>query len=37
VVAQVQNGQWVRSYPSKPGTFDCGGGDTATAEMNITM
>jgi len=37
VVAQVQNGQWVRAYPSKPGTFDCGSSNLATVEMNITM
>ncbi len=37
VVAQVQNGQWVRVYPSKPGTFDCSSGNLATVKMNITM
>jgi hypothetical protein len=38
VVAQVQNGQWVRAYPSKPGTFDCSSSSNlATVEMNITM
>jgi len=37
VVAQVQNGQWARAYPSKPGTFDCSSSNLATIEMNITM
>jgi hypothetical protein len=23
VMTQVKNGKWVRTYPSKPGTFDC--------------
>jgi ABC-type branched-subunit amino acid transport system substrate-binding protein len=37
VIAQVQNGQWVRAYPSKPGTFDCSSSNLATVKMNITM
>ncbi len=37
VVAQVQNGQWARTYPSKPGTFDCSSNNIATVKMNITM
>jgi hypothetical protein len=37
VVAQVQNGQWARAYPSKPGTFDCSSSNIATVKMNITM
>lgn len=32
-----QNGQWVRAYPSKPGTFDCGSGNLATVKLNITI
>jgi len=32
-----QNGQWVRAYPSKTGTFDCSSGNLATVELNITM
>jgi ABC-type branched-subunit amino acid transport system substrate-binding protein len=23
VMTQIKNGEWVRTYPSKPGTFDC--------------
>ena len=37
VVAQVQNGQWARAYPSKPGTFDCSSGNLTTVKLNITM
>ena len=37
VIAQVQNGQWVRAYPSKPGTFDCSSSNLATVKMNITL
>ncbi len=35
VIAQVQNGQWKRVYPAKPGTFDCGSANIATLKMNM--
>jgi ABC-type branched-subunit amino acid transport system substrate-binding protein len=37
VIAQVQNGQWKRAYPSKPGTFDCSSANLATIKMNLNQ
>jgi ABC-type branched-subunit amino acid transport system substrate-binding protein len=35
VIAQVQNGQWQRVYPSKPDTFDCSSANLVTIKMNV--
>jgi hypothetical protein len=35
VIAQVQNGQWQRVYPAKPGTFDCSTANLVTIKMNL--
>ena len=35
VIAQVQNGQWQRVYPAKPGTFDCSSANLVTIKMNV--
>ncbi len=37
VIAQVQNGQWKRVYPSKPGTFDCSSANLVTIKMNLNQ
>jgi ABC-type branched-subunit amino acid transport system substrate-binding protein len=36
-IAQVQNGQWRRVYPSRPGTFDCTPANLATIKMNLNQ
>jgi ABC-type branched-subunit amino acid transport system substrate-binding protein len=36
-ISQVQNGQWVRVYPSKPGTFDCSAANLVTIKMNLAQ
>jgi len=37
VIAQVQNGQWQRVYPSKPDTFDCSPANLVTIKMNLNQ
>ena len=37
VIAQVQNGQWQRVYPAKPGTFDCNPANLVTIKMNLSQ
>jgi hypothetical protein len=37
VMAQVVNGQWVRAYPAKAGTFDCSPDNLATIKMNLSQ
>jgi hypothetical protein len=37
VVAQVVNGAWARTYPSKPGTFDCSSANVVQIKMNLSQ
>jgi hypothetical protein len=37
VMAQVVNGAWTRTYPAKPGTFDCSGANVATIKLNLSQ
>jgi hypothetical protein len=34
IVLQIQNGKFVRVYPTKPGTFDCDPGNNVTVTMD---
>ena len=36
VMVQVKNGKWVRTYPSKPGTFDCNAKNETTLQRDPT-
>jgi ABC-type branched-subunit amino acid transport system substrate-binding protein len=37
VIAQVQNGQWQRVFPAKPGTFDCSSANNVTIKANLNQ
>jgi hypothetical protein len=37
VMAQVVNGAWARTYPSKPGTFDCSSANVVQIKMNLSQ
>jgi len=36
VMVQVKNGKWVRTYPSKPGTFDCNKKNLVDIKMDLS-
>lgn len=36
-ISQVKNGQWVRVFPAKAGTFDCSPANLTTIKMNLTQ
>ena len=35
VMTQVKNGKWVRTYPTKPGTFDCNKKNLVKVKMDL--
>jgi hypothetical protein len=37
VVAQVVNGAWARTYPAKPGTFDCSPANVVQIKLNLSQ
>jgi hypothetical protein len=35
-MTQVKNGKWVRTFPAKPGTFDCNKQNVVEMKMDLT-